>query len=80
MDSILHYQLSDVRRGLQLSGFDRLCPAYVFWVRVFVYTPVTPAVFYMSTGLAECSMSPEISRGARKLARTPRVIKKYYQM
>jgi len=28
---------------------------------------VTPAVPYMSTGLAGCSVSPEISRGVRKL-------------
>jgi len=31
---------------------------------------------YMSTGLAGCSVGPGISRGARKLARTPRIIKK----
>jgi hypothetical protein len=37
--------------------------------------PVTPAVPYMPTGLAGCSVGPRISRGARKLARTPRVIK-----
>jgi hypothetical protein len=30
----------------------------------------------LSTGLAGCSVGPEISRGTRKLARTPRVIKK----
>jgi len=30
----------------------------------------------MPTGLARCSVGPGISRGARKLARTPRVIKK----
>jgi len=38
--------------------------------------PVTFAVLYLFTGLAGCSVSLEISRGARKLARTPRVIKK----
>jgi len=38
--------------------------------------PVTPAVPYMSTGLAGCSVGPGISRGAHKLARTSRVIKK----
>jgi len=37
---------------------------------------VTPAVPYMSTGLAGCSVGPGISRGARKLIRIPRVIKK----
>jgi hypothetical protein len=30
----------------------------------------------MSTGLAGCSVDPEINRGARKLARTSQVIKK----
>ena len=35
-----------------------------------------PAVPYLSTGLAGCSVDPGNSRGARKLARTPRVIKK----
>jgi hypothetical protein len=30
----------------------------------------------MFTGLAGCSVGPEINRGARKLTRTPRVIKK----
>jgi hypothetical protein len=37
---------------------------------------VIPAVSYLSTGLAGCSVGPEISRGTRKLARTLRVIKK----
>jgi len=40
---------------------------------------VTPVVFYIFTGLAGYSVdpvNPRISRGARKLARTPRVIKK----
>jgi len=31
---------------------------------------------YLLTGLAGCSVGPGISRGARKLARTSRVIKK----
>jgi hypothetical protein len=43
---------------------------------MFVCTPVTPAVLYLLTGLAGCSVDPGISRGARKLAQTPRVIKK----
>jgi len=38
--------------------------------------PVTPAVSYLSTGLARCLVDPGNSRGACKLARTPRVIKK----
>jgi hypothetical protein len=38
--------------------------------------PVIPAVFYMFTGLAGCSVDPGNSRGTRKLTRTPRVIKK----
>jgi hypothetical protein len=37
---------------------------------------VTPVVSYLSTGLAGCSVGSGISRGACKLARTPRVIKK----
>jgi len=36
-----------------------------------------PRMPYLPTGLAGCSVGPGISRGARKLARTPRVIKKY---
>jgi len=46
------------------------------WVRVSACTPVTPAVSYLPTGLAGCSVGPGISCGARKLARTPRVKKK----
>jgi len=38
--------------------------------------PVTPVVPYLSTGLAGCSVDPGNSRGARKLTRTPQVIKK----
>jgi len=41
-----------------------------------VCTHVISAVPYMSIGLAGCSMDPRISRDARKLARTSRVIKK----
>jgi hypothetical protein len=41
------------------------------WVRVLMCTPVTPAVPYMPTGFAGCSVDRGISRGARKLARTP---------
>jgi hypothetical protein len=33
-------------------------------------------MFYLSTGLAGCLVDPENNRGVRKLARTPRVIKK----
>jgi hypothetical protein len=39
-------------------------------------TPVTPAVPYLSTGFAGCSVHPGISRGACKLDRIPRIIKK----
>jgi len=39
-------------------------------------TPVTPAVPYLSAGLAGCSVDPGNSHGARKLTRTPRVINK----
>ena len=45
-------------------------------VRSSLCTSVTPAVLYMLTGLARCLVSPGISCGARKLARTPRVIQK----
>jgi hypothetical protein len=37
---------------------------------------VTPAVSYLFIELAGCSVDPEISRGARKLARTPGLSKK----
>ena len=43
---------------------------------LYVHLPVTPAVPYLPTGLAGCSVGPGLSCGARKLARTPRVIKK----
>jgi hypothetical protein len=33
--------------------------------------PVIPAVPYLSTGVAGCSVDPGNNRGARKLARTP---------
>jgi len=51
--------------GLAVGG------ACLLWVRVLMCTPVTPAVHYMSTGFAGCSVGHGISRGARKLARTP---------
>jgi len=66
----------DIHRGLQLSGLGRLCPVYVPWVQAFVCTSVYPAVLYMPTGLAGCSVDPEISRGVHTLARTSQVIKK----
>jgi hypothetical protein len=47
---------------------------------ISVYQPVTPVVSYLPTGLAECSVGPGISCGARKLARTLRVIKKKKKM
>ena len=37
---------------------------------------VTTAMLYLFIGLAGCSMDPMISRCARKLTRTPQVIKK----
>jgi hypothetical protein len=39
-------------------------------------TPVTPAVLYLLLGLQDVQWAVENSRGARKLARTPRVNKK----
>jgi len=50
--------------------------ASVTWVRASAYMSVTPAVSYLTTRLAGYSMGPGISCGVRKLARTPRVIKK----
>ena len=41
-----------------------------------VHLHVTPAVPYLPTGLAGCSVGPEISCDAHKLVRTSRVIKK----
>ena len=55
-----------------LAGF----PASASWVQASTCTPITTAVSYLSPGLARCSVGPGISRGARKLARTPRIIKK----
>jgi len=45
-------------------------------VRFFVCMPVISVVFYLLIGLAGYSVSREISRGARKLVRTPTLIKK----
>jgi len=50
--------------------------ASVIWVRDSACTLFIPAVSYLSTGLAGCSVGPEISCGACKLTRTPRVTKK----
>ena len=51
-------------------------PISASWVQVSACMSVTPVMSYLSTGLAGCSVDPEISRGACKLARKPRVIKK----
>jgi hypothetical protein len=48
----------------------------VTWLRVSACTPVTSVVSYLPTGLVRCSVSPGISYGARKLARTSRIKKK----
>jgi len=50
--------------------------AYVSWVQASACTPVTLAVPYLPTRLVGCLVGPGISRGARKLVWTPRVIKK----
>jgi predicted metal-dependent hydrolase len=42
-----------------------------FWVRVLMCMFVISAVLYMFTRFAWCLVDCEISRGARKLARTP---------
>jgi len=76
--------------SLSLSRLEKFCAAprlvaqrkrqgfltSVTWVRASACTPVTPAVSYLPTGLAGCSVDPRISCGTRKLARTPRVTKK----
>jgi hypothetical protein len=48
-------------------------------VRPSMYTSIISAVPYLFTGLSGCSVDPGNSRGARKLTRTPRVIKKKSQ-
>jgi len=53
--------------------------AFVTWVRASACTFVTPAVSYLPTGLAGCSVGSGISCGARKLARTPGLRKKKKQ-
>ena len=58
------------------AGRGKVSLSLVTWVRASACTSVTPAVFYLSTGLAGCSVDPGISCGARKLDRTPRVTKK----
>jgi hypothetical protein len=52
------------------------CFFFCIRIRSSLCMPVTLAVPYLPTGLAGCSVDPGISRGARKLTRTPRVIKK----
>jgi len=56
----------------QMQGFL----ASVTWIRASACIFIIPAVSYLSTGLAGCSVGSGISCGARKLARTPRVTKK----
>jgi hypothetical protein len=51
-------------------------PASASWVQALLCTPVIPTVLYLSTVLAGCSVGPRISRGACKLARIPRIIRK----
>ena len=48
-----------------------LYPGSIFFVHA-----CPPVVSYLSTELTKCSVDPEISSGARKLTRIPRVIKK----
>ena len=50
--------------------------ASVTWIRASACMSVIPAVFYLSAGLAGCSVGSGISCGGRKLARTSRVKKK----
>jgi hypothetical protein len=51
--------------------WEGLVSFHCSWVRVLMRTPVTSAVSYMPTGFAGCLVGRGISRGARKLARTP---------
>ena len=51
-------------------------PASASWVQASTCTPVIPTVLYLPTAFAGCSVGPRISRGACKLARIPRIIKK----
>jgi hypothetical protein len=53
-----------------------LVPFLCTRVQALLCTSVIPVVSYMLTGLARCSVDPGISCGARKLTRTPRIIKK----
>jgi len=48
------------------------------WIQASACMSVTPAVPYLSTRIAGCSVGPEISRAAHNLTQTPRVIKKNY--
>ena len=52
------------------------CSFFCIQVWFFLCIFITTAVFYLSTGLVECSVNSKISRGARKLTWTSRVIKK----
>jgi hypothetical protein len=58
------------------SGLGKEFLASAPYVRTFMYTFVIPALLYLSTGLVGYSVGPGISRDARKLTRTPQVIKK----
>jgi len=51
-------------------------PASGSWVQFSTCILVIPAIFYLFTELAGYSVNPKISHSARKLTRTPRVIKK----
>jgi hypothetical protein len=69
-----------MHRGLWPSGFDRVkFFASASWVQVSACTSITSTMSYLSTGFAGYSVGPEINHGARKLVRTPRVIKKIVQ-
>jgi hypothetical protein len=66
---------------------EETCFLFLHQIQFFLFIFVTPAVSYSIITLtllnnysiielAACSVELKISRGARKLARTPRVIKK----
>jgi len=62
-----HGGLTVVHRGLVPPPFR---------VRLFMCTPVTPAVPYLFLGLQDVQWAVGNSRGARKVARTPHFHKK----
>jgi len=80
MDKIKKKEKKRIKSALRLvvQQCSQGLLASVFWVRASACTFVIPAVFYLSTRLAGCSVSLGISCDAYKLVRTPRITKKKY--